>query len=140
MFSICQTFLDLAKACNTVDHKMLLHNIIKYNIGPKAIFWFNNYPSDMPESVKLMGTNSIKNIVTHGVPQGSILGTLLFIMYINDTGQYMNKCCVNLCADDTALDVPATPEVELNKNLTVRMELSPVPEWLKANELTLTIA
>ena len=69
------------------------------------------------------------------MPQGSILGLLLFIIYINDLDKYLNECRVNLYADDTALYTEASSYVEFMLNL--RLQLSVVSEWLRANKLTL---
>ena len=97
--------------------------------------WFRNYLRDRKQKIKVNGRLSEHRMVKCGVPQGSILGPLLFIIYINDLGKYLNECCINLYADDTALYTGANSHIELLLNL--RLELSIVSEWLKANRLTL---
>ena len=89
------------------------------------------------QKAKGNGIQSDCRTVRCGVPQGSILGPLLFIIYINDLGQYLQECKINLYADDTALYTDANSHIELLLNL--RLELSMVSEWLKANRLTLNI-
>ena len=71
------------------------------------------------------------------MPQGSILGPLLFIIYITDLGEYLTECKINLYADDMALYTGAHSYIELMLNL--RLEMSVVTEWLKANKLTLNV-
>ncbi len=72
------------------------------------------------------------------MPQGSILGPLFFIIYINDLTNYLNECSVNLYADDMTLYYGATSQIDLM--LTLRLELTVVSEWFKANKLTLNVA
>ena len=69
-----------------------------------------------------------------GVPQGSILGPLLFITYINDLGQYINQCKLSLYADDTALYTSGHTQIEIMLNF--RLELSIVDHWMRVNKLT----
>ncbi len=73
-----------------------------------------------------------------GVPQGSILGPLLFILYINDLNEYLTTCTTNLYADDTAIYYSGDSQIDII--LALRLELDLVKEWLRANKLTLNIA
>ena len=128
-------FLDLKKAFDTVDHTILLKKLNTFNIGPLAINWFASYLSDRVQAVKSNGTKSEYLPITCGVPQGSILGPLLFILYINDLYTFLTDCTVSLYADDTALYTSAKTQIEIK--LTLQIELTVVCEWLKANKLTL---
>ena len=130
-------FLDLKKAFDTVNHEILLSKLEQICVHENSINWFKNYLSGRYQCVKVQGNKSDKKLVTCGVPQGSILGPLLFIIYINDLDQYLQDCHVNLYADDTALYTEAKSYVELMLNL--RMEMAIVTEWLKANKLTLNL-
>ena len=96
-------FLDLKKAFDTVDHSILLNKLISFNLGINTRLWFKSYLEDRKQSVKNGGIKSSYLPVTHGVPQGSILGPLLFILYINDLHTFLNECHISLYADDTAL-------------------------------------
>ena len=128
-------FLDLKKAFDTVDHNIMINKLNKFNIDEQAREWFRNYLSGRKQSVKYHGTQSAPLLIQCGVPQGSILGPMMFIMYINDLGKYLTDSKVSLYADDTALYTASTTQIELVLNL--RVELSVVNEWLKANRLTL---
>ena len=86
----------------------------------------------------VQGVKSSPLDVVCGVPQGSILGPLLFIIYINDMAEYLDQCQVSLYADDTAMYYGCRSQVDLM--LTLRIELSTISEWLKANRLTLNVS
>ena len=77
-------FLDLKKAFDVVDHQILLEKLKYLGFRESAVNWFGSYLKDRQQVTKLGGKLSNKNTVTHGVPQGSILGPLLFSLYVND--------------------------------------------------------
>ena len=128
-------FLDLKKAFDTVNHTILLRKLNSFNLSPRTIDWFTNYLGNRYQSVKCLGTKSEEKPLLCGVPQGSILGPLIFILYINNLGDYLLDSSVSLYADDTALYTSADSQVEIMLNF--RVELSIVSKWLKANRLTL---
>ena len=117
-------FLDLKKAFDTVDHDILINKLISMNVHPDSIPWFRNYLDNRKQKVKVNGKFSDHRMVRCGVSQGSILGPLLFIIYINDLGNYLQECNINLYADDTALYTCANSHIELMLNL--RLELAVV--------------
>ena len=116
-------FLDLKKAFDTVDHSILLNKLISMNVHQDSLPWFRNYLSDRKQKVKVNGKKSDNRMVKCGVPQGSILGPLLFIIYINDLGQYLSECKINLYADDTALYTEANSHIELLLNLRLVLSI-----------------
>ena len=83
------TLCDLSKAFESVSHVILLNKCTKLNIDQ---FWFENYLSNRTQSVRLNGTLSKKLNVSYGVPQGSILGPILFPIYVNDLAEKINVC------------------------------------------------
>ena len=77
-------FIDLQKAFDTVDHDILLRKLDHYGIGGTAKDWFNSYLTNRVQFVSINGFNSTEEVMKFGVPQGSVLGPLLFLIYIND--------------------------------------------------------
>ena len=99
----CGVFVDLEKAFDTVNHKILLKKLDCYGIRNTANDWLRSYLSSRKQLVSVEGKNSKLLDVTCGVPQGSILGPLNFIIYINDMRFAINHSTVHHFADDTNL-------------------------------------
>ena len=77
-------FIDLKKAFGTVNHNILLKKLEHYIIRENALMWFRSYLTDRKQYVTMNGSNSETRSITCGVPQGSVLGPILFLLYIND--------------------------------------------------------
>ena len=117
-------FLDLSKAIDTLDHPMLLDKLLYYGIKGTKLAWFKSYLSNRTQFVSYDGTNSWTLSITTGVPQSSILGPLLFIIYMNDIHNASTKFHAILFADDTNLtSILSWFDVNIDNNYN-RMQLS----------------
>ena len=126
--------LDLQKAFDTVNHDILLGKMKAMGCSNSAVKWFRSYLSDRKQLTDLSGTRSELDNITCGVPQGSILGPLLFLMYVNDM-EIAVQCKLLLYADDSALLIPGRNLKDIEKQLS--RELSCISEWLVDNKLSL---
>ena len=132
-------FIDLKKkAFHTIDHKILLRKLASYGIDHTALKWFDTYLSDRQQKCVVNGELSGVRAVTCGVPQGSLIGPLLFMIYINDLPNCLSKALPRMYADDISITIAASslPELELALNT----ELANLHEWLNVNKLSLNIA
>ena len=99
----CGIFIDLQKAFDTVDHQILLRKLEHYGIRGIANDWFKSYLLNRQQFVSINGFDSKKQKIKLGVPQGSVLGPLLFLIYINDLHQSVKFSTTRHFADDTNL-------------------------------------
>ena len=99
----CGVFVDLQKAFDTVDHQILLAKLNHYGIRGVSNDWFKSYLSIHNQYVSINGYESGVAAINCSVPQGSVLGPLLFLLYINDLNQAIKFCKVRHFADDTNL-------------------------------------
>ena len=99
----CCVFLDFAKAFDTVDHQILLQKLNHYGVRGRTLQLIESYLTDREQCVQVNNATSDFGTITHGVPQGSILGPLLFLLYINDIANSSPLLSFYLFADDTQL-------------------------------------
>ena len=133
----CGIFVGLPKAFETVDHEILLSKLDYYGIRGISNNWVKSYLSNRKQFVSINGYDSGLAQINCGVPQGSVLGPLLFLLYINDLNQAIKFCKVHHFADDTNLLYLAKSIKKLNK--LVKYDLKNLLCWLSANKISLNV-
>ena len=118
-----------------MDHDILLKKLDHYGIRGVANKWFQSYLKSRWQYVSISGTDSDSNKVEYGVPQGSVLGPLLFLIYINDLHQAIKFCKTRHFADDTNLLINNSSLKQIKKDLNY--DLRQLCNWLKANKISL---
>ena len=131
----CCVFLDLAKAFDTVNHNILIAKLSHYGIRGTPFQLIRSYLTNRMQYVNLSGYNSDSLIAKCGVPQGSVLGPLLSLGYVNDlpNASYAN---IKMFADDTLLF--CSHENSQNEQAIVNNELHKVSKWFCSNKLSLS--
>ena len=99
-------FLDISKCFDCIDHELLLFKLRKYGVMNTEIKWFTSFLSDRKQSVFCHGKMSDAKDITVGIPQGSILGPSLFLVFINDITECLRSCTCNIYADDVVIYYP----------------------------------
>ena len=133
----CGVFIDLKKAFDTVDHKILLDKLYHYGFRGIINKWFSSYLEGRTQTTQIGSFVSPEEIITFGVPQGSVLGPLLFLIYINDIQECFEKLLFFKFADDTNI-LYADNNLKSLEDI-VNLELRKLCYWLTANKLTLNI-
>ena len=129
--------IDFSKAFDMVDHKILLNKLEHYGVRSNLLQWFKSYLTDRRQFVKVNETESSTLNLSHGVPQGSILGPLLFIIYINDMPQISNLAQFILYADDANIIVTGKNLREIEQTISILIPL--LLDWIFCNGLKLNI-
>ena len=141
---VISVFLDFKKAFDTVDHKILLSKFDFYGIRGVSHEWLKSYLSERNQITVIDGITSYSSspshdkswiIISHGVPQGSVLGPLLFLIFINDLPNSSSLFKFILFADDCTLSTSFAEENALECTATLNHELNNVNNWLTSNRI-----
>ena len=130
--TIMSVFLDLSKAFDTINHKLLLSKLEFYGIRGIALDWFKSYLANRKQYVIYNNKTSDNLDITCGVPQGSVLGPLLFIVYTNDLPDCIEGAETILFADDTTI-CQSSDNIEFLYH-SMNDNLDRLTDWFKANK------
>ena len=129
--------LDYSKAFDLLEHKILLKKLEHYGIRGIALSWFDSYLHDRHQFVTVNGVDSSPKTINYGIPQGSILGPLLFVIYINDLPGISDLAKFILYADDANIIVTGHNEEEIQSKLSLIATL--LVNWVSSNGLSLNL-
>lgn len=130
-------FIDLSKAFDTLSHNQIIANLNSYGIHDIEKEFFINYLFNRQQQVHFQNSKSNFESVFCGVPQGSILGPLLFLLSFNDVGDVLNDCEIIMYADDTVIFTAAKNQIKLKTKLS--NDFQRVADWLERNELVINM-
>ena len=125
--------LDLKKAFDVVDHDIMAKKLEIYGFNKKALALFNSYMTNRTQQVQIGNALSDKCPVKYGVPQGSILGPLLFILYINDLPLSISNCNTDMYADDSTIHISGKNISDIQTK--VQEDLNRIELWCKDNNM-----
>ena len=131
------TFISLKEAFDSVNHDTHVQKLEHYGVKNKEIRWFRSYLTNRKQCCKVNGQLSDLGLIKTGVPQGSCLGPLLFIIYVNDLHFSLRYSDVNMYADDTSLSFSSKSIPLINE--CVNEDLGYLKSWLNANKLSLYV-
>ena len=137
-FFACGVYIDLQKAFDTVKHSILINKLSYYGVRGIANNWFKTFLTNRQHFTSIEENSSDEITNDHGVPQGSVLGPLLFLIYINDLHKAIKNSDVYHYADDTNLLLTHKSPKKINK--LINQDLTTLCKWLRANKISLNAA
>ena len=137
-FHSIAVYVDFKKAFDSIDHNILLQKLESYGIRGVALQWFRSFLKDRSHAVKIQNSLSHSKILNVGIPQGSQIAPVLFLLYINDLPKFSKVASTILFADDTTICFSSPDLSELTS--LCNSELEKFYSWTKSNKLTLNVA
>ena len=120
--------MDFAKAFDKVPHRHLLYKLQYFGINGNTLNWISAFLSDPTQTVVLDGRSSSTVPVTSGVPQGTVLGPVLFLAYINDLPDYLTHSKLRLFADESIIYIPVKSQTQ-SDCLKLQADLDAAAKW-----------
>ena len=138
---VLSVFLDLSAAFDTISHSVLINRLCSIGVHGTALSWFKSYMTSRKQAVYINNSSSSYCNVDYGVPQGSTLGPILFLVYMRPLGEVIKQHSItyHMFADDTQLHIRFKPNIEQCSNAKIAMEtcIGAVHQWLSDNGLFL---
>ena len=131
----CGIYINLQKAFDTVNHSILMDKLEYYGIQGVPKMWLESFLIGRHQFTHIKDRSSNKLPITHGVPQGSVLGPLLFLLYINDLHKAIQHSSVHHFADDTNLLYTNNSLKKINKH--INHDIKHLCQWLRSNKISL---
>ena len=125
-------FVDSRKAFNVVDHQLLLR---LYRVSDPSLSWFESYLSGRQQFVSIDGQRSDSLLIKQGVPQGSVLGPALFLLFVNDIPLHLTNSTVDIYADDTTITARAHFSDLCSMTQRLNSDLDAVQRWASSNKM-----
>ena len=130
-------FIDLKKAFDTIEHQIILKKLKNYGMDESSLTWFHSYLNGRTQKCQVNNHLLDFKPFTCGVPQGSSLGPLLFLIYINDLPNCLKRSTPRMFSDDTSISYASDSTEEVQN--VINLELKSLNDWLVANRLSLNI-
>ena len=125
--------MDLSKAFDSINHNILLKKLIEIGVGPNVVTWMKSYLTNRKQVVKFKNEISDQNIVLSGVPQGSILGPVLFIIFTNSLSNDLQKYKLSSYADDSQIIISADSPKKMKEEIEEVLKIA--QQWYTSHSL-----